>query len=109
MKTVLVLNTDQMGHGDKELGHKILRLFLQRVPGMFNEVSAIVFYNVGVKLVTKDSPVLAELKLLHEDGVDLLPCGTCLNHYDLESAIGAQSNMDEIMRELEQADKVITL
>jgi hypothetical protein len=39
----------------------------------------------------------------------LRPCGTCLAYYQLEPALGHASNMDEIIRELDQAEKVITL
>ena len=108
MKTVIVLNHDQMGHGDLTLGQKILTTFLRKSPAM-QRVTAIVLYNSGVKLITSDSPVLAELRQLHESGVELRPCGTCLDHYQLTPAVGRASNMDEIVRELDAAEKVITL
>lgn len=108
MKTVVVLNNYHMGHGDSGLGHKILATFLRKSPAL-SGLTAIVFYNSGVRLVTPGSPVLTELHQLHEAGVDLRPCGTCLTHFGLEVAIGQPSNMDEIIRELNQAEKVITL
>jgi intracellular sulfur oxidation DsrE/DsrF family protein len=108
MKTVVVLNNDQMGQGDKTLGQKILATFLRKSPVM-KEITALVLYNNGVKLVVAGSPVLAELAQLHEAGVELRPCGTCLAYYQLEPALGHASNMDEIIRELDQAEKVITL
>ena len=108
MKTVLALNNDQMGQGDVELGRKILGLLLNRAPVM-KELIAIVFYNSGVKLIVDGSPVLPALKQLHDGGVDLLPCGTCLAYYGLQPAIVGPSNMDEIIRELDRAEKVITL
>lgn len=66
-------------------------------------------WNSGVKLVGSESPVLAELKLLEERGVDLLPCGTCLAHYGITPLVGTVSDMDKIMAELGRAAKVITL
>jgi hypothetical protein len=108
MKTVIVLNNDQMGQGDKPLGHKILGTFLRKSPAI-REVTAIVLYNAGVKLACAGSPVLPELTQLHDAGVELRPCGTCLEYYGLTPAVGHVSNMDEIVRELSQADKVITL
>lgn len=108
MKTVIVLNNDQMGHGAPELGQKILATFLRKLPAMRN-VTGIVLYNSGVKLIAAGSPVLAELTHLHEAGVDLRPCTTCLDFYGLQPAVGAASNMDEIIRELDGAEKVITL
>lgn len=108
MDTVVVLNQDQMGHGDRALGQRILQTFLQKsiaLPGF----TAILFYNSGVKLVADGSPVLAELRSLEERGVDLVPCGTCLNHYALTPAVGKVANMDAILAELGRAAKVITL
>ena len=70
---------------------------------------AIVLFNAGVKLVAADSPVLTELKLLEERGVDLIPCGTCLQHFGVTPAVGKVGDMDAIVRELDRAAKVITL
>lgn len=108
MQTVLVLNHDQMGHGDPALGQKILGTFLRKSRAI-GDLAAIVLYNSGVRLAAKDSPVLGELLQLHESGVDVRPCGTCVEYYAVELGIGPVSNMDEIIRELDRAAKVITL
>jgi hypothetical protein len=108
MHTVLALNNDQMGYGDADLGTRILKTFLQKsraLPGL----QSIVFYNAGVRLLVAGSPVLGELDMLHENGVDLLPCVTCLEHYGLECEVVPPSTMDQILAELGAADKVITL
>jgi len=108
MQTVVILNQDQMGHGDRALGQKILGTFLKKsiaLPGF----DAIVMFNTGVKLVAADSPVLTELKLLEERGIDLVPCGTCLQHFGITPAVGKIGDMDAIVRELGRAAKVITL
>ena len=108
MKTVVVLNNEQMGHGDRDLGHRILKTFLQKVRAL-RDLEAVVFFNSGVKLVAADSPVRAELTLLAEQGIDVVPCGTCLQHYAVEPAVGAVGSMDEILAEMNRAEKVITL
>lgn len=108
MRTVVVLRSDQMGEGDPELGRRILATFLRK-SAVLRELSAIVFYNRGVLLLSVGSPVLVELHQLHEAGVDLLPCGTCVAHYGVELALAEVSDMDSILRELEAAQKVITL
>jgi len=108
MDTIVVCNKDQMGHGNRDLGQKILGTFLKKsitLPGF----TASVFVNSGVKLVASDSPGLAELRSLAERGVDILPCGTCLNHYRVEPALGSVSEMDSIVLELGRAQKVITI
>jgi hypothetical protein len=108
MDTIVVINQDQMGHGDRALGHRILGTFLKKsiaLPGF----SAIVFYNAGVRLVGEHSPVLAELRMLEDRGVDLVPCGTCLQHFGIAPAVGKVSDMDTILREIGRAAKVVTL
>ena len=108
MHTVIVLNQDQMGHGDRALGQKILGTFLKKSIAL-RGFEAIVLFNAGVKLVAADSPVLAELRMLEERGIDLVPCGTCLAHFGITPAAGKVSDMDTILRELDQAQKVVTL
>ncbi len=108
MRTVLVMNRDQMGQGDRALGQKILATFLRksiRLP----ELTAVLFYNDGVRLVGPDSPVLPELSSLEERGVDLVPCGTCLAHHGIEPKVGKTADMDTIVEEMARAAKVLTL
>ena len=109
MKTVLILGRDEMGHGDRELGQKILATMLRKARGAFPDLEALAFFNSGVRLVCEGSPVLFELTQLHESGVDLMPCGTCLSHFELEPSIGSVSDMDSILREIARADKAVTL
>ncbi|MFH0983147.1 MAG: DsrE family protein [Planctomycetota bacterium] len=110
MKTVLIVNNDQMGHGDAELGRKILGTCLRKLPRLAR-LDAVVFYNGGVKLATKTSPFVAELHQLHEHGVELLVCGTCVAHFGLQDQMVLErvSNMDEILAVLNAAEKVVTL
>lgn len=108
MDTVVVCNKDQMGHGDAALGQKILGTFFKKSIAL-PDFGAIVFFNSGVKLVAEGSPVLAELQALEARGIDLVPCGTCLNHYGLQPKVGKVSDMDTIIAELGRAKKVITI
>lgn len=109
MKTVLVLGSDEMGRGDRELGQKILTTMLRKAHAAFSELEAIVLFNAGVKLACEGSPVLVELGQLYEHGVEILPCGTCLSHFGLTPRVGHVSDMDSILRELARAQKVVTL
>jgi hypothetical protein len=108
MRTVVVVNQDQMGHGDRELGQKILGTFLRKAIAL-EGLDAVVFYNGGVKLLAPGSPVLGELTMLLERGIDLVPCGTCVQHFVVELAVGEVRDMDTILRELSAAVKVVTL
>jgi intracellular sulfur oxidation DsrE/DsrF family protein len=108
MKTVVALNQEYMGHGDTSLGRRILKTFLQKAISV-QDLDAVVFYNGGVKLVTADSPVLAELTMLEEHGVDLLPCATCLQHFGMQPAVSSATPMDDIVAAMSKATKVITI
>jgi len=108
MDTVVFLNHDHMGHGDAELGTRILKTFLQKSRRL-RGFEAVLLVNGGVRLVAADSPVLAELRLLEESGVEVVPCGTCLAHYAVEPSVGEVGSMDDIVASLDRAGKVVTL
>lgn len=99
-----------MGHGDTDLGRKVLGTFLRKSIAI-TDLETIALYNEGVKLATRDSPVATELTMLHDRGVDVLPCATCVDHYGLRGKLCVEKigTMDEIVDALKKADKVITL
>ena len=54
--------------------------------------------------------MLGELTMLEESGVDVKPCGTCLQHYGVEPAVGSVGSMDGIVKALgDAAEKVIRI
>lgn len=110
MKTVILLGHDGMGHGEAELGQRVLKTFLQKCSAL-SGLTAVLLFNSGVRLAAEGSSVLAELQLLNENGVDVMPCGTCVDHFDLRNRIraGNVSNMPDLIAEMNKADKVITL
>ena len=108
MTTLLVLNHDGMGHGDAELGRRLVKTFLQKAQRL-RDLDVIALYNAGVKLTAADSPVLGELAQLEEGGVDLIPCGTCCEAYGVSPAVGAVQGMDDIVAAMDKAARVITL
>jgi intracellular sulfur oxidation DsrE/DsrF family protein len=67
------------------------------------------FYNNGVKLTTKSSPDIDNLRDLEKMGVELLLCGTCVNFYSLQSevGVGSISNMFVMTEIMASAVKVI--
>ncbi len=108
MTTLLILNHDGMGHGDAELGRRLIKTFLQKAQRL-RDLDAIALYNAGVKLVSEDSEVLGELVHLEEDGVDLIPCGTCCEKHGVTPAVGKVQGMDDIVGAMDAAARVITL
>lgn len=108
MKTIIVLRGETFGSGDDELGKKLLGAYLKKLWARDDMVDAIICYNAGAKLVAKGSHVLDALHGLFDKGVDILACGTCLQHYGLEVEVGRQTDMGEIVDLMLTSDKVIT-
>lgn len=107
VKTVVFLSTDKLGHGDDELGAKLMENFLATLPEM--HLWHVIMVNGGVRLATSEGKNLESLKKLAEQGVKISVCGTCLNHFGLleEKKIGETTNMLDIVTTLDLADKVI--
>ena len=110
MKTVVVINQASMGHGDEELGRRILQTMLSKARA-FRQLQAIVFYNSAVHLLTAGSAMLPALAALESGGVDLVACGTCVDYFGIREQIkvGEVGSMDGILALLENAEKVVTL
>jgi selenium metabolism protein YedF len=106
---VIVVSTDKMGEGDEVLGQLLMENFIKAVKDLDRLPRKMVFYNSGVKLVTKSSAVIEHLKDLEQMGVELLLCATCVNHYSLELVIGAGtlSNMYAIAEVMASAGNII--
>ena len=67
------------------------------------------FYNGGASVTCEGSASLEDLQKLSELGVEILTCGTCLNHYGLAEKlrVGEVTNMYVIVEKQMQATKVI--
>lgn len=107
--TVVVLSSDKMGEGDEKLGHILMKGFIYALTELEKLPETIILYNSGVKLAAQGSDSLADLKLLQSQGVEILACGTCLNHYQLteQLGVGSVTNMYSIVEKLSEARKVM--
>lgn len=105
----VLLTTDLIGSGDDTLGAKLMKNFIATLPELDTELWRIVLLNGGVKLSTKDSPVIEELKKLENKGVSIIVCGTCLDHFEIleQKAVGETTNMLDVVTSLQLATKVI--
>lgn len=110
-KIMVMMATDRMGFGDDELGKKLIVNFISTLKEMGHELWRLVLVNNGVKLTIADSPVLSDLKGLQKDGVTILVCGTCLEHFQLleKKLVGETTNMLDIVTAMQVADKVINI
>lgn len=107
--TVVVLSSDEMGNGDPVLGKALMKAFVYALTEQDQLPSTILLYNGGAKLSIEGAATLADLQLLESQGVEVLTCGTCLNHYGIadQLAVGSVTNMYAIAEKLMQAGKVV--
>lgn len=107
---VILVSSDQLGKGEKELGSGLLETFFTILKQQEDLPKAIFFVNRGVYTLTNDSLVSLQLKELEEKGVQLLACRTCVEYYHLEDklAVGTISGMATFI-ELAAKYEVITI
>lgn len=107
--TIVVIASDRMGEGNDELGKVLIKGFIFAVTQLEELPKTLLFYNGGATLTTEGSESLADLKLLEEQGVEILTCGTCLDYYGLKDklCVGNVTNMYTIVETMNAADKII--
>ena len=107
--TFLYLNADKMGHGDPELGKKLLISFLSELAKSDIKIDLIGCVNSGINLTTKGSEVLPSLQILEKKGARIATCGTCLDFHNMRDqlAIGEIGNMAQTVQVMALADKII--
>lgn len=110
-KIMVMIAADRIGSGDDVLGAGLMVNFIRTLKEMGPELWRLVFVNAGVKLAVTGSPVLDDLKTLEAAGVQILVCGTCLNHFKLidQKQVGETTNMLDIVTAMQLADKVVNL
>ena len=110
-KIMVMCATDRMGYGDDELGLKLMVNYIRTLKEMGPELWRLVFINNGVKLTIDGSEVLEDLKQYEKNGLTILVCGTCLNHFNLldQKQVGETTNMLDIVTAMQLADKVINI
>jgi len=111
MKILVMCATDRIGFGDDELGLKLMVNFLRTLKEMGSELWRLVFVNNGVKLTIDGSQVLDDLQNYEKEGLKILVCGTCLDHFSIleRKKVGETTNMLDIVTAMQLADKVITI
>lgn len=108
-KTVVVVSADHMGEGDEALGKLLLKGFLFALTQQETLPKTILFYNSGAFVTCEGSASLEDLKKLEEQGVEILTCGTCLNHYGLTEKlqVGSVTNMYVIVEKQMLSTRII--
>ena len=110
-KMVVMIGSRTIGEGDDELGEKLMMSYIRTLKEMGEDLWRLIFVNGGVYFATEGAELLPDLKALEEQGVTILVCGTCLNHFDIleKKRVGQTTNMLDIITAMQLADKVISL
>jgi selenium metabolism protein YedF len=105
----VVISSELMGQGDDELGRKLMKSFFVSLSCLDSMPSSIMFYNSGVRLTVKDSPVIDILDEIEKKGVEILICGTCVDHFKIGDSIkiGKISDMFLITEKLSRTGNII--
>ena len=95
--------------GDEVLGRALMKGFIYALTSQEELPDTVIMYNRGARLPVEGSESLEDLKLLESQGVEILTCGTCLNHYGLTEKlfVGSVTNMYVICEKMLQAEKVV--
>lgn len=95
---VVVISSREMGQGDPVLGTMLMKGFIYALTQQDMLPQTILLYNGGAFLSCEGSDNLEDLKTLEAQGVEILTCGTCLNHYGIgdKLRVGGVTNMYEI-------------
>ncbi len=110
---VLLITDDGIGRGDHHLGQVILANFLRSVGQRAEKPAAIILMNGGVRLACSGAEAFEaqeHLRELAEQGVKVLACRTCLEHFGLveKVVVGEIGGMPGFV-ELMAAHQVLTI
>ncbi len=108
-RTVVFIGSDEMGHGEAELGRRLMLEFLRSVVVADPWPWRVVLVNRGVLLATAHAQAADLLTLMTDAGVEVLCCQASLVHHDLMDKVraGRATTMPEIVESLDEAAKVI--
>ncbi len=107
---MILVSSNQLGRGSKELGENILETFFTVLKQRDVLPAAVFCMNSGVLTMTEDSFVSVHLQELEEKGVEILACKTCVDHFGVEDKlrVGKISGMADFV-ELSAKYEVMTI
>lgn len=110
-RVVIFVSSDRFGAGDEKLGRILMSAFIKTLNDLATRPHQILFANSGVRLTTEGSDLIDALRVLEEQGAEILSCGTCLDYYGLLDSlrVGKTTNMYEIATSLVEADRIVHL
>jgi selenium metabolism protein YedF len=108
LSLLLIIGTDTLGK-DEAIGKVLMKGFFETMKVYKQLPHTMFFLNAGVKLTTVDREIAPILKEIEARGVEIYSCGTCLKHYDLESAlkVGHRGTTNHIVEGMQDFAKVV--
>jgi selenium metabolism protein YedF len=105
----LLITSDVLGRGSKELGALLMKSFLYALAESDRLPESVTLLNSAVRLACNGSPVLDSLTKLESRGVIIESCGLCLDYFQLKEShqAGQVTNMYAIVDQLLTTDTVI--
>jgi selenium metabolism protein YedF len=105
---MLIVGSDVLGK-EEAIGKVLMKGFFETMKVHKQLPHTIFFLNAGVHLTTTNTEIIPVLKEIEAMGVEIYSCGTCLKHYDLESAlkVGRRGTTNHIVEGLQDFDKVV--
>lgn len=107
----IFISSDKMGQGNDELGEVLIKGYIYTLTETKPYPKHIVFVNSGVKLTTVNEATVENLKILENNGVEILSCGTCLDYYNLKELlqVGTVTNMYNIVEMMNNSLQTISI
>lgn len=108
---IIVITSDKLGTGDEELGKLLMKTYTYTLNETKPYPKAVIFMNSGVKLVVEGAETLDNIQKLHNKGIEIISCGTCLDFYNIKDKLkaGIVGNMYTIVEYMHTAAKVINI
>lgn len=106
---VVVVSSTQLGIGDEEFSRTLMQNYLYSLSRQDKVPHTFIFLNSGVRFTTEDGPELDDLRLLEEEGVQVISGDASLKHYGVRDRlkVGRAANMYEITDILIEADHIL--
>ena len=105
------LSSETIGREEPDLGHTLMKMFLNALADAENPPARLLLMHAGVKLVVEGADSVPALLNLDCLGTQILVCGTCLDYFGLREkmAVGTISNMQEILEAMASASNTVTI
>ena len=107
----ILIRTNILGYGNDDLGATLMKGFIFTLTQSKPFPKKVMFFNSGVKLTSENEETIKNLKVLEENGVEIVSCGACLDFYNLKESVkvGSIGNMYDIVDSLNKSTNKLTI